>query len=80
MGSVSVVLPTLNEGGNVGPLLEGLAASLGGGFEVVLVDDGSTDGTVDEAVRTAGRLGISLRVLERGRRLGLSSAVGGLPL
>ncbi|GGP19809.1 dolichol-phosphate mannosyltransferase [Thermocladium modestius] len=75
MGSVSVVLPTLNEAGNVGPLLEGLAAALGGGVEVVLVDDGSTDGTVDEAVREAGRLGLALKVLERGRRLGLSSAV-----
>jgi len=31
---------------------------LGNGFEAVLVDDGSTDGTVEEARQAARRLGL----------------------
>jgi dolichol-phosphate mannosyltransferase len=50
---VSVVVPVRNEAGNVGPLIEEIAASLAGkgSFEVVYVDDGSTDGTAAEIDR-----------------------------
>ena len=76
MVKVSVIVPTLNEAGNIGRLLESLNDALKGyDYEVVIVDDGSTDGTVDVAKGTAGRLKIPLKVVERGRRLGLSSAV-----
>ncbi|MFP3177440.1 MAG: glycosyltransferase family 2 protein [Thermocladium sp.] len=75
MSEVSVVLPTLNEAGNISLLFERLVKALGNGFEAVLVDDGSTDGTVEEARQAARRLGFKLNVIERGRRLGLSSAV-----
>jgi glycosyltransferase involved in cell wall biosynthesis len=46
---VSVVVPVYNEQDNVEPLLEALEAALEGlgrPYEVILVDDGSTDGTV----------------------------------
>ncbi len=43
----SVVVPVRNEADNVAPLVEEIAASLAakGAFEVIYVDDGSTDGT-----------------------------------
>ncbi|WP_292000563.1 glycosyltransferase family 2 protein [Caldivirga sp.] len=72
----SIVVPTLNEADNVGRLIEELASNIKGiNYEVIIVDDGSTDGTVKVAEETARRLGVNLKVIERGRRLGLSSAV-----
>ncbi len=47
----SLVVPFYNESGNVSPLMEKtlpLLGELAGGFEALLVDDGSTDGTPAE--------------------------------
>ena len=45
---LSVVIPLMNEEESVEPLFEALAGTLAGiEHEIVLVDDGSTDGTVD---------------------------------
>ena len=47
--AVSVVVPVRNEAGNVAPLVEEIAAALAGrAFEIVYVNDGSTDGTQAE--------------------------------
>jgi dolichol-phosphate mannosyltransferase len=48
--AVSVVVPVRNEQGNIGPLVEEIADALNGrwAFEIVYVNDGSTDGTADE--------------------------------
>lgn len=46
---VSVIVPAYNEVENIEPLLAELEANLGPGCEVVLVDDGSTDGTREAA-------------------------------
>jgi dolichol-phosphate mannosyltransferase len=44
--AVSIVIPVKNEGGNVAPLAAEIAAALAGTrFEVVFVNDGSTDAT-----------------------------------
>src|SRR5947207_3074260 len=45
--AVSVVVPVRNEAENVGPLADEIAAALSGRwtFELIYVDDGSTDGT-----------------------------------
>lgn len=47
---LSVVVPAFNEADNVTPLIEEIAAALAtidGGFEIVVVDDASTDGTAE---------------------------------
>ncbi len=48
----SIIIPALNERDNLGPLLQGLKGVLDGlvpSWEVVVVDGGSTDGTVELA-------------------------------
>jgi dolichol-phosphate mannosyltransferase len=51
--AVSVVVPVRNEAGNIAPLVQEIAAALDGQwpFEVVYVNDGSTDGTEAELKR-----------------------------
>ena len=64
MSEVSVVLPTLNEAGNISLLFERLVKALGNGFEAVLVDDGSTDGTVEEARHLGYRIKENWKISE----------------
>ena len=44
---VAVIIPALNEAGKIGRVLDKLPRD--GRFEAIVVDDGSTDGTGDEA-------------------------------
>jgi dolichol-phosphate mannosyltransferase len=72
----SVVIPVLNEAENVLPLLDELTASLGdaGDYEIVFVDDGSTDDTAARLqAAMPGHPG--LRLLRHGRRHGQSAAL-----
>ncbi len=72
---LAVVAPTLNEHGNVAPLLAAIDRALGGiAYEVIFVDDGSIDGT-QEAVRTVARKDRRIRLIARHGRRGLSTAV-----
>jgi dolichol-phosphate mannosyltransferase len=66
-----VVLPTYNERENLEPLFRALRAA--SDAEVLVVDDGSPDGTADEARRLDAELG-GIRVLERRSKDGLGSA------
>ncbi len=71
---LAIVLPTFNERGNVGPILDRLAGALPGvRYEVLFVDDDSPDGTADE-VRRLAQQHDNLRVLQRIGRRGLASA------
>ena len=71
---LAIVLPTFNERGNVGPLVERLEKALAGiRYEVIFVDDDSPDGTAD-AVRRVAKQHDNVRVLHRIGRRGLSSA------
>ena len=72
--SVSVVVPVYNEAGNLPILLDEIAAALAGRvYEVVAVDDGSTDGSGDELVALRGRHP-ALRVVRFARNAGQSAA------
>jgi len=52
--SLSVIIPLFNEKGNVGPLYEELNSCLSDmDYEIILVDDGSKDGTKDIAEKIA---------------------------
>ena len=75
-GLLSVVIPVCNEADNVLPLAREIAAALRGrgGLEIIFVDDGSTDGTV-EAVRGARTEIPEVRLLRHSRRSGQSAAV-----
>lgn len=48
-----MILPTLNEAENIGPLIERICAALPDAHEVIVVDDASADGTADIAQRIA---------------------------
>ncbi|WP_338244034.1 glycosyltransferase family 2 protein [Aurantiacibacter hainanensis] len=71
---LAVVLPTLNEQGNIAPMVRRLEEALGpSGWEAVFVDDNSHDGTAEEARRIA-RTDPRIRVIQRIGRRGLASA------
>lgn len=70
---LSVVVPTYQEAGNVGPLVAGLHQALvGRDWEVLFVDDDSPDGTWRVAEDLADD---RVRVLRRVGRRGLATAV-----
>ncbi len=74
---VSVLVPALNEADNIGILIVEIRSALAGRFpyEVILVDDASTDGTFDSGLSTAARIGCPLQVLRHDRVAGQSTAV-----
>ena len=74
--AVSVVVPVRNEADNVGPLTDEIAAALSGrwNFELIFVNDGSTDGT--EAALTALKVERPwLRQIKHARSCGQAAAV-----
>ncbi len=72
---ISVVVPVCNEAENVGPLANEIASALAGrNFEVLFVDDGSTDQTA-AAVLAARESVPAVRLLRHSFRSGQSAAV-----
>ena len=69
-GSVTVVVPTYNEANNLPELAERLFALDIPGLRLLVVDDGSPDGTEE----VANGLGRDVSVIQRGEKLGLGSA------
>ena len=61
--AVSVVVPVRNEAGNIAPLVAEIAAALAGRwpFEIVYVNDGSTDGTEAELDAADGAASLAAR-------------------
>lgn len=74
--AVSIVVPVRNEAGNVAPLVAEIAAALGqgAGFELVYVNDGSTDGTEAELTELMASRPW-LRQIKHGTACGQSAAV-----
>src|SRR3989304_3047156 len=84
------LLPAFNEGANLSPLLEGIAATVGATgipYGVIVVDDGSTDDTRVVAVALGEHLPVQVvahphnrglaRAIQTGLGAGLSPADGG---
>ncbi len=72
--TLAIVLPTLEERGNLAPLIERIDSALEHiDWEVLVVDDDSSDGTADEA-RALAVEDPRVRVIQRIGRRGLSSA------
>jgi glycosyltransferase involved in cell wall biosynthesis len=76
MVTVSIVIPAKNEAENIGRLLDGIDAACAGldSYEVIVIDDGSTDGTA-QSVRTRMIDHPRLRLLRHDRSGGQSAAV-----
>jgi len=73
--AVSVIVPVRNEAGNLAPLVAEIAAALAGRrFEVVYVNDGSTDGTEAELRRLQAEHPW-LRQMRHARSCGQSAAL-----
>ena len=83
---LSIVIPVFNEAGRIPDSLRRIHGHIQGrglSAELVLVDDGSTDGTVEVVRRITAELGIALRVVpseHRGKghavRIGMTAARG----
>ena len=76
MTDLSIVIPARNEAENIRALLHGIVAALTTAppFEIIVVDDGSTDATGD-AVRAASAEDPRIRLLSHPRSAGQSAAV-----
>ena len=60
---LSVIIPTYNGSKYLGEALDSVAMQADGGVEAILIDDGSTDGTIEIAKSFQGKL--NLEIIER---------------
>ena len=75
---LSIVLPCYNEAGNIGAVLGrvwDVTGRLGVSCEILVVDDGSRDGTSQTAAQAGRRLGLCPRILRHERNQGYGAAV-----
>src|SRR4249919_2662201 len=72
MTRVWITVPTLNEADNLGELIRRIRAAVSDAH-ILVVDDGSIDGTAEKAEALGGELG-EIEVLRRPRKMGLGSA------
>ena len=75
---LSVLVPVRNEEESVGPLVERICDALkdfGKPWELIIVDDGSTDGTLVNARKEFGREGLDLRIIELQRNFGQAAGL-----
>ncbi len=73
MTDLTIVIPVHNESGNIGTLVREINSVLVAGpiYEIIVVDDGSEDGSSDEAMDA----GDHARVLRHEKRTGKSRAL-----
>jgi len=75
---VSIIVPLYNEADNVDPLVERLHQTLGDyerPWELILVDDGSRDETLERAENAAKRYGSHVRIVALQRNFGQTAAM-----
>jgi dolichol-phosphate mannosyltransferase len=73
--SLAVVIPVFNEQEGIAELLTRLQASISENFLLVLVDDGSTDRSVDSILAFGLRQGIHRRIIQLSRNFGHQQAL-----
>lgn len=74
---ITIIVPAYNEKDNIAPLVEEIQDMIEGeerDYEVILVDDGSVDGTYEEAIRLS-RKHEYLRVIRHRLNLGKTEAI-----
>ena len=70
---ITVLVPAYKERGHIGRTLDSIAASTyQGGIELIVIDDGSLDGTYEEATAHAGTDGIVIRKENGGKHSALN--------
>lgn len=75
---IHVLLPAYNEERTIGPTISaiaGVAGTLDEQLEIVLVDDGSADATVERATASASAGSVALTVISHERNGGLGAAL-----
>ncbi len=68
-----IIIPTYNEKENIEKIIRKIF-SLEGGYHILIIDDGSPDGTADIVKRLQGEFPESLFIVERKGKLGLGTA------
>lgn len=68
-----VIIPTYNEKENISDIIAHVMG-LEGGFHVLVIDDGSPDGTADIVKNLQGEFGERLHLIQRSGKLGLGTA------
>ena len=72
---ISILVPVMNEAGNIRPLIDEICEALSGRqFEIIYVDDASTDESGDELATALAEIP-QLRVLRHANRAGQSAAI-----
>ena len=72
---ISVIVPVMNEQGNIRPLIDEISLALkGSDFEIIYIDDGSDDGSAAELAQAAAEVE-RLVVLRHAHRAGQSAAI-----
>jgi dolichol-phosphate mannosyltransferase len=72
---LSIVIPFHNEQENVRPLIEEINSSMAGiDYEIICIDDGSSDGTLDQLRQVAGRIP-RVRIIRHSKQSGQSTAI-----
>ena len=73
---LSIVIPLKNEAENIGPLVGEIHAALAalGEYEIICIDDGSTDGTAD-SLRALRHADGRVRLVRHARSYGQSAAI-----
>ncbi len=68
---VSLIIPTVNEGENLSMTIASIQETITGAYEIIVVDNGSTDGSTAFIEQTSDP---RLRLLKTGERLGVAGA------